>query len=116
MRGVLAWPLASRLALVALITSVFGVFMGIPFPTSVAALARKPQLISLGWTINGGTTVVASVLAIPVAMTWGFSMVLASAAACYIIAWPLLARWLARTDAQESANLHILKGVRTTPV
>ncbi len=51
----------ARLAVVALITGVFGMLMGMPFPTAIAALARKPQLISLGWTVNGGTTVVQAV-------------------------------------------------------
>jgi hypothetical protein len=100
-RGVLAWPLPARLAVVALITGVFGMLMGMPFPTAIAALARKPQLISLGWTVNGGTTVVASVLAIPVAMTWGFSVVLAVAAACYVGAWVFLMLWRTRAARAE---------------
>ncbi len=114
-RSVLTWPLAARLTVVALITGVFGVFMGIPFPSAVAALADKPQLIALGWTVNGGTTVVASVVAIPVAMTWGFSMVLAVAAACYGISWLLLSVWRVWAETSEcSAPAMLRQRVRTT--
>lgn len=102
---VLPWGLPSRLAVVAGITAIFGLFMGIPFPTAVAALARQPHLISLGWTINGGTTVVASVLAIPVAMAWGFSAVLVTAAACYVSAWCLLLVWRSTRRTREPVDV-----------
>lgn len=92
-RGVLAWPLAGRLAIVAVVAGAFGLLMGIPFPTAVEALARQPHLVSLGWAVNGGSTVVASVLAIPVAMNWGFGTVLAVAGACYLSAWLVFGLW-----------------------
>ena len=113
-RSLLPSSLPVRLTAVALITGVLGVLMGIPFPTAVAALARKPQLISLGWTINGGTTVVASVLAIPVAMAWGFSTVLGGAAACYVMAWLLLVLWQIRAGLAEHTPAIAPDGARTT--
>jgi hypothetical protein len=95
-RAVLTWPQEARLASVGLIATVFGVFMGIPFPTAVAALAGHRGLIPLAWTVNGGTTVVASVVAIPIAMAWGFSAVLMMAVACYVAAWLMLTWWWSR--------------------
>jgi hypothetical protein len=95
-RAVLTWPQEARLASVGFIATVFGVFMGIPFPTAVAALAGHRGLIPLAWTVNGGTTVVASVVAIPIAMAWGFSAVLMMAVACYVAAWLMLTWWWSR--------------------
>jgi hypothetical protein len=100
---VLGWPLAARLASVGFIAATFGVFMGIPFPTAVAALASHRQLIPLGWTVNGGTTVLASVVAIPIAMTWGFSAVLIAAVACYIAAWLALTLWWSKIRSASFA-------------
>jgi hypothetical protein len=96
-RTVLAWTLEARLASVGLIAATFGVFMGIPFPTAIAALANRRGLIPLAWTVNGGTTVVASVVAIPIAMSWGFSAVLMIAVACYVVAWLAFTLWWSRS-------------------
>lgn len=102
-RTVLAWPLEARLASVGLIAATFGVFMGIQFPTAIAVLSSHRELIPLAWTVNGGTTVVASVVAIPIAMAWGFSAVLMIAVACYVGAWLALMLWWSRTRSTPLA-------------
>jgi hypothetical protein len=62
--------------------------MGIPFPSGLAWLrARAPGLIPWAWAVNGCTSVLASVLAAMIALSVGFSWVLAAAALAYAGAW-----------------------------
>lgn len=66
-------------------------------PRAHAALAGHRELIPLAWTVNGGTPVVASLLAIPIAMAWGFSTVLMIAVACYVAACLAITLWWSRS-------------------
>jgi hypothetical protein len=61
-----------------------GLLMGIPFPTGIAALkAGVPDLIPWAWAINGCASVLSSILAAMLALSWGFHGVLLLAAAAY---------------------------------
>jgi SAM-dependent methyltransferase len=72
-----------------------GILMGMPFPLGLAAAARLGQpFIPWAWGINGGTSVLGSVLAIIVAMGSGFTWVLASAAGVYLLALVAIRRVL----------------------
>lgn len=83
----LGLPLALRIALAALILSPAGLLMGIPFPKGLARLqAQAPQHIPWAWGINGAASVIASVLAAILALSFGFSWVLLAGAACYALA------------------------------
>jgi len=62
--------------------------MGTPFPGGLAWLREKaPGLIPWAWAINGCTSVLASVLAAIIALSFGFSWVLIGAALAYAGAW-----------------------------
>ncbi len=64
-----------------------GIFLGIPFPGGVALVNRaSPQLTPWVWAVNGCASVVSAVLAPMIALTWGFSAVLWSAALVYGLA------------------------------
>ena len=83
-RALLGWPLALRLVAAAVGLAPLGLLMGIPFPTGIAALeARAPDLISWAWAINGCASVLASILAAMLALSWGFWSVLLLAAVAY---------------------------------
>jgi hypothetical protein len=58
---------------------------GIPFPTGLRLLADDPGSRAFGWAANGIASVVASILALPLAMTWGISRLLPAAAFCYVV-------------------------------
>jgi hypothetical protein len=59
-----------------------------PFPKGLALLERRaPALIAWAWGVNGALSVVASILAALLALSLGFSAVLALGAACYLGAW-----------------------------
>jgi hypothetical protein len=73
-----------------------GLLMGMPFPKGLALLEeracpvcpepsrRAPAIVAWAWGVNGAVSVVASVLAALLALSFGFSLVLALGAACYV--------------------------------
>jgi hypothetical protein len=62
--------------------------MGTPFPGGLAWLREQaPGLIPWAWAINGCMSVLASVLAAMIALSFGFSWVLIGAALAYAGAW-----------------------------
>lgn len=106
---ILALPLWGRLIVTVAALAPPGLLMGMPFPKGLALLdhtARPepgrrggsepldsargrrrrsaPGLITWAWGVNGAVSVVASVLAALLALSFGFSAVLALGAACYI--------------------------------
>jgi hypothetical protein len=84
----LAAPLAVRLITAMIALAPLGLLMGMPFPTGLALLEqRAPALVAWAWGVNGATSVVASILAALLALSFGFSTVLAGGAICYAGAW-----------------------------
>jgi len=88
----LAASLGSRLAVTVVALAPPGLLMGIPFPKGLALLERRAPrdsdvLIAWAWGANGAVSVVASILAALLALSFGFSTVLAVGAACYVGAW-----------------------------
>jgi hypothetical protein len=87
-RGLLGAPLAFRLLVTMISLAPLGLLMGMPFPGGLAWLGtRAPGLAPWAWAINGCASVLASVLAAMVALSAGFSWVLAAAALAYAGAW-----------------------------
>ncbi len=79
----LPWRLAISLVLIA----PLGFLLGMPFPNGLRIVAEEaPELVPWAWGVNGFFTVIGSVLAIVLAMAFGFRIVLIVAASCYIIA------------------------------
>ncbi|MCD6452076.1 MAG: hypothetical protein J7L64_06935 [Acidobacteria bacterium] len=61
-------------------------FMGMPFPSGLRILKeRRINLIPWAWGVNGGASVLASVLAIIIAMWFGFLSVVISASLVYLL-------------------------------
>ena len=66
--------------------------MGIPFAAGLQVIeAREPALVPWAWAINGSASVVSAVLAVMVALSWGFTAVLALGTLAY--AGALIAFW-----------------------
>ena len=58
-----------------------------PLPGGMRLLAaRRAEIVAWGWGINGAFSVVGATLAVFIAMNWGFSVTLFSAAAVYTLA------------------------------
>ena len=61
--------------------------LGIPLPGGMRLLAaRRPDIIPWGWGLNGAFSVVGATLAVFIAMNWGFSTTLVTAAFVYATA------------------------------
>ena len=67
--------------------------MGIPLPAGVRLLAAtQPQLVAWAWGMNGALSVLGAILAVFIAMNWGFSVTLLCGAVVYGIAALLVSR------------------------
>jgi hypothetical protein len=83
----IAWPLAVRIGLAAILMIPIGVLLGVPLPSGMRILSeRRPALIPWGWGMNGAFSVVGATLAIFIAMNWGFSTTLIAGSAVYALA------------------------------
>jgi len=84
----LAMPLWGRAIVTVAALAPAGLLMGMPFPKGVALLeGRAPACIAWAWGVNGAVSVVASILAALLALSFGLSTVLVIGAACYVVAF-----------------------------
>lgn len=82
-----------KIALVFLLLMPAGALMGIPFPLGLTFIGRtRPELIPWAWAINGCFSVLAPILAVMLALSTGFNMVILAGASMYCLAFALLAR------------------------
>ena len=87
-QNALTAPMEVRLLVAVLCLAPLGFLMGIPFPGGLAWLRdRSPGMIPWAWAVNGCASVLASILAAIIALSAGFSWVLAAAALAYAGAW-----------------------------
>lgn len=87
------WPLWVRCGFAFLVILPLGFVMGTFFPAGVRALSLHLEgAIPWAWAVNAGASVVGSVMAVLIAMSWGFGAVLGLAAALYALAPVLLLR------------------------
>jgi hypothetical protein len=75
---------AVRAAISVAALALMGGMMGIPFPLGMASFDDRAR--SWYWAINGATSVLASVLALVIALIAGFNTVMVLAMAAYVIA------------------------------
>lgn len=76
-----------RIILSALIIFPLGFFMGMPFPLGMSLiLPGESRFVSFAWGVNGFFSVIGTVTAIILAMSFGFRIVFIVAAIIYIIA------------------------------
>ncbi len=77
-------PQSLRLLVAVVTLAPLGFLLGVPFPKGIAWLEREAAgLIPWAWGVNGAASVVASVSAALVALSFGFSWVLMAGALCY---------------------------------
>ncbi len=88
-------PLAVRLILSVIALAPLGFLMGVPFPRGIRALGeRAPALVPWAWGINGCASVVGSIVAMMLSISFGFSWVVVAGGVAYWAAlavfWPLI--------------------------
>ncbi len=82
--AVLPQPLIVRVVAVMFLTALIGVPMGVPFPSLMRRAGQVRQRVALLWAVNGAFSVLGSVLAVVLSMTWGFGLALTVGAALYL--------------------------------
>jgi len=88
-------PLAVKTIIAALLVLPLGFVMGMPLPAALGAAGQKGSgTVAWCWAVNGAASVVASPLAVTIAMAKGFGSVMVIATICYMIAFWLLIRVL----------------------
>lgn len=97
----LGMALALRVAISLAALAPLGLVLGMFFPLGVRAAERiHPDLVPWGWAINGCASVTATVLAVILAMSWGFSRVWVLSVVIYALGvLALLATGAASPDA-----------------
>lgn len=82
------FSLGSKYVITFFLLSPLGVMMGIPFPAGMWLLGKKEdRFIPWAWCINGSFSVISSVLAMIIAINFGFNSLLIFAALCYLAAF-----------------------------
>jgi hypothetical protein len=81
-------PILLRGSLTLISLFPLGLLMGIPFATGIRHLSKgQDRFIPWAWGINGMTSVMASILAILLAMRVGFKLVLILGALTYLLGY-----------------------------
>jgi hypothetical protein len=96
LRGLIDLPFAARIAIAVALLAPAGLTLGMAMPIGLRRLAGLyPMGVPWAWGINGITSVLASVLAIAIAITWGFTAATLIALGCYLgaLGHAALGRW-----------------------
>jgi len=91
-----------------------GFLLGMPFPCGLRIVAEEvPALVPWAWGVNGFFTVLGSISSVILAMAFGFRIVLAAAATCYLLALGAIilpyATALLLNRGQSEENIHFPK-------
>lgn len=87
LRELIEWPFEARAALTVLLLAPAGLAFGMAMPIGLTRLAGLHRdVVPWAWAVNSIASVLASVLAVAVAITWGFAVVTLLALACYLVA------------------------------
>ena len=74
--------------------------MGLPFPLGLQWFGnRSTALVPWAWGVNGCASVLASPLAMIIAMQWGFTLTVAAAAVCYVFAGCVVLKGSSQTQS-----------------
>ena len=83
----LSWDSAWRFLTAVIGLAPLAILMGLPFPLGLAWLERDaPGLVTWAWAVNGCVSVIASVLAAILVLSYGFTCVLLLGAGAYSLA------------------------------
>ncbi|MGQ9694649.1 MAG: hypothetical protein ACUVWV_07880 [Thermodesulfobacteriota bacterium] len=78
------FPWGGRQIFIVFLTGILAFFMGMPFPLGIRLWAEKaPDLIPLGWSVNGYLSVLGAIFPVIIALAWGFQKVFFVAAFLY---------------------------------
>jgi len=84
--ALLTLPLAARCLLAGLLLAPLGVLLGFPLPLGMRLLHPDNRDVAWSWGVNGATGVLGSLLAVVVAMNWGYTLTLLAGGLVYLLA------------------------------
>jgi hypothetical protein len=94
LRALIGLPFGARVGLTVVMLAPVGMLLGTAMPAGLSRLASLyPSAVPWAWGVNGVTSVLASVLAVVVAITLGFTAVTLLALLCYLAALAQVALW-----------------------
>lgn len=79
-------PLALRCLLAAGLLAPLGLLLGMPLPLGMRLLHPDGRDLAWSWGVNGATGVLGSLLAVVVAMNWGYTLTLLAGGLVYLLA------------------------------
>jgi hypothetical protein len=105
LHALIHFPLGVRIVIAVLIVAPIGFLLGMPFPTGLRVVGRlDPSLVPWAWAVNGAASVIAPVIAMLVAIVWGFSAAHYLGAAAYVAATALYVGALAPRGVPPAAG------------
>jgi hypothetical protein len=96
LRAMIDIPFAARVAVAVILIAPFGVVLGMGMPIGLRRFqALYPESVPYAWGVNGIASVLASVLAVALAINFGFAVTSLVAGACYVgaLAHAAFGRW-----------------------
>ena len=76
-----------RVLLAVLVLAPLGILLGMPFPLGLRLVSEEAAaLVPWAWGVNGFFTVIGTVSALMIGMTFGFKVALLVGALCYLVA------------------------------
>jgi predicted membrane-bound spermidine synthase len=89
----LGLSLPLRVLLSMLVLAPLAICLGMPFPLGLRIVSSAAEaLVPWAWGVNGFFTVIGTVMALILAMSFGFRMVLVLGGAAYLLAWAAIAQ------------------------
>ena len=89
-----------RIGLAVLLVCPLGLLMGMPFPMGITAVHdREPRIVPWAWGVNGTLSVLGSVLAAVLSISFGFSVALLVGQLAYLVALVVVLVWPLRRTA-----------------
>lgn len=83
----LGWTILWRVVLAVLVLAPLGILLGMPFPAGLRIVSEEAAaLVPWSWGVNGFFTVIGTVTALIIAMSFGFRAVFLAGALCYLLA------------------------------
>ncbi|MBC8503499.1 MAG: hypothetical protein H8D34_01480 [Chloroflexi bacterium] len=83
---ILVQPLAIRVLISSIIVAIPGIFMGIPFPSGLSVVKKiEINFVPWAWGINATFTVIGTILALLLALNYGYGRVLGVSAGLYLL-------------------------------
>jgi spermidine synthase len=84
-----------RIGLTVLLLCPLGLLMGMPFPLGIRAVhATEPRVVPWAWGVNGTLSVLGSVLAAMLSISFGFTVALMAGQLAYLVALVVVFVWL----------------------